>query len=145
MKIYLAGGMKNLSYEQQNRWRDDVKYAIYKQLTLQSRRINVEIINPIEFYNYVHPSHTTEKEVFNYDTRHVTSSDLIIVNANDPNSVGTSIEIGMAYKCNIPILIYNSNHSVLHEWWIHCSDRIFDSMDELIHYIMKYHLKWRTV
>ena len=52
-QIYLAGGMQDLSFEEQNTWRE----RICNQIIAMRRILNVNmkevnIINPVDYYNF---------------------------------------------------------------------------------------------
>lgn len=141
-QIYLAGGMQDLSFEEQNEWRE----RICDQIIAMSRILNgnmkeVNIINPVDYYSFQAELHDTEKEVVRFDTNFVRNSDLIIVNANDPKSIGTSIEIAIAYEHHIPVLILNTENKKLHAWWVQMTDKIFNDVDKLCEYVYAFYLK----
>lgn len=141
-QIYLAGGMQNLSFEEQNEWREDLCESIKNRcdaLRIDTKPVN--IINPVDYYNFKIVKHKTEKEVMKFDTRLVKNSNLIIVNANDPKSIGTSMEIAIAHEHNIPILILNKEDEKLHPWWVEMSDRVFQNCGGLCQYVVDFYLK----
>ena len=148
-QIYLAGGMQNLSFEKQLEWRDRFVAKTQEIVELSIDYgcdcfvPSVRFINPVRYYNYEHKKYDTEKEVMNFDTRLVKNSDLLIVNANDPNSIGTSMEIAIAHEHNIPILIFNEKDEDLHPWWIEMSDKIFKDEYDMYNYIVKFYLVHR--
>jgi nucleoside 2-deoxyribosyltransferase len=141
-QIYLAGGMQNLSFEEQNEWReklcDNIMIQCYK-INVDTKAVN--IINPVDYYNFDKKLHKTEKEVMNFDTNFVRNSDLIIVNANDPKSIGTSMEIAIAHEHRIPILILNDGTRKLHPWWTEMADRVFDDFETLCTYVVDFYIK----
>lgn len=145
-QIYLAGGMQNLSFEEQNQWREKLVAKVKLKAEVQIDCMcdisipNVHFINPVQYYNFKDSVHDTEKEIMNFDTRLVRNSDLIVVNANDPHSIGTSMEIAIAHEHNIPILILNEKDEGLHPWWIEMSDKIFKDVDSLYDYIVRFYL-----
>ena len=131
-QIYLAGGMQDLSFEEQNTWRE----RICNQIIAMRR-----ILNPVDYYNFQTELHDTEKEVMRFDTNFVRNSDLVVVNANDPKSIGTSMEIAIAYERHIPVLILNTEKKRLHAWWVQMSDKIFDDEKKLCTYIYDFYLR----
>lgn len=140
-KIFLSGGMANLSMEEQNGWREE--FTAYINTIDYCKTITEEhccVINPVAFYNYAEKTYDSLEEVFHFERRHVQSCDLLVVNANDPLSRGTSMEIAFAYDRDIPILILNEDNKRLYEWWEICADRIFDDMKKLQEYVYKYYL-----
>ncbi|MEE1445200.1 nucleoside 2-deoxyribosyltransferase [Faecalibacillus intestinalis] len=140
-QIYLAGGMQDLSFEEQNEWRKEICRCINSRCEKSLVDVKpVSIINPVDYYNFENDKHETEKEVMRFDTRLVKNSDLIIVNANDPKSIGTSMEIAIAYEHHIPVLILNKDIEPLHAWWIEMSDRVFRDSDSLCDYVTNFYL-----
>ena len=132
-KIYLSGGMKNISFEKQSEYRE------YIQKTLESFG-NCKVFNPIKYFNYQIQKHKTEKQVFLFELDNVRKSDLVIVNFNNPSSLGTMAEITVAYEHRIPIIGIRENNEELHAWHIEMCDVIFESVDEAIDYIKVYYL-----
>lgn len=141
-QIYLAGGMQNLSFEEQNEWRERLNnWLIARCKTSSGDMKPINIINPVDYYNFQEKLFDTDKEVMRFDTNFVRNNDLIIVNANDPKSIGTSMEIAIAYEHRIPILILNENKEMLHSWWIEMSDRVFTNLKELCEYVCDFYIK----
>lgn len=144
-QIYLAGGMQNLSFEEQNAWREEICRYINSRCEKSLVGVKpVNIINPVDYYNFENDKHETEKEVMRFDTRLVKNSDLIIVYANDPKSIGTSMEIAIAYENNIPVLILNDSNEKLHSWWIEMSDRVFTEYIGLCQYVVDFYLEMKS-
>lgn len=145
-QIYLAGGMQNLTFEEQNEWREKIvakvklRAEVQIDCTCDISIPSVHFINPVQYYNFKYPVHDTEKEIMNFDTRLVRNSDLIVVNANDPHSIGTSMEIAIAHEHDIPVLILAENGEKLHSWWVEMSDKIFNNADSLYDYIVRFYL-----
>lgn len=137
-KIYLAGGMGNLSWEAQTVWREVIEDIFHKND--DSFKFKLDIINPTDFYNFKATRHDTELEIMKYDLRHVKSSDLIIVNYNDPKSIGTAQELAVAYDRDIPIVGINTNED-LHPWLVSCVDKMFEDIVDAVNYIMDFYLR----
>lgn len=141
-QIYLAGGMQDLSFEEQNEWRERLSHLLVNRRRASSNNMKqINIINPVDYYNFQEKLFDTDKEVMRFDTNFVRNSNLIIVNANDPKSIGTSMEIAIAYEHHIPILILNENKEVLHSWWVEMSDRVFGDLKELCIYVCDFYIK----
>ncbi len=136
--IYLAGGMGNLSFEEQNQWR--VRIKCYLEDFVDSRLYKVYVINPVDYYNFQEKQHKSEREVMEFDLYKVRHSDLIIVNFNDPKSLGTVAELAVAHEHQIPIIGLNENKNELHPWCTELCNRIFDNMDEMLSYITEFYL-----
>ena len=137
-RIYLAGGMSGLSWEEQTAWR----LFIYNEMLVFSDNydVDVEVTDPTDYYNFKEPKHKSEKEVRNFDLYKLKRSNLIIVNFNAPNSIGTAQELAVAYEHKIPVIGLNKENCELHPWLVECCERIFDDIDELIQYVQDFYL-----
>lgn len=141
LKVYLAGAMSGLTFEEMNTWRIDVKKKLEHMADYQGRSINV--INPVVYYNFVRPQHKNEREVMQYDLNHAKSSDLVVVNLkNLDTSIGTIIELYEAYTRNIPVLAFGDSTTYLnlHPWVKECITRLDTSANNLAYYIKNFYL-----
>lgn len=139
IKIYLSGSMSGVSWEEQTKWRN----AIINEIKYGSYHIekDVKFFNPTDFYNFEEIRHKSEKEVMNFDLNALRKSDLVIVNYNDPKSIGTAIEIALAKEYNIPVVGLNKDKIELHPWLTELTDRMCDSMRELADYVAEFYLQ----
>lgn len=139
VNIYLSGGMGDISYEEQMKWRLQVINAIlygdygYKMTPL--------FFNPPEYYNFEEKRHKTEREIFEFELNQVRKSDLIIVNFNVPYSIGTAMELAIAKEHHIPVIGLNKDKVDLHPWLIECCTRICDDMHELVDHVTNFYLQ----
>lgn len=133
MQIYLSGAMQDASIEKQTKNRKYIKET-FKDYS------NVEVFNPYEYFNYQNRFHQSEKEVMNFELRNTRNSSLLIYEEQGIKSIGSSMEIAVAYENNIPILILNENCLVLHPWINEMSDRVFTDINDMIDYIKWYYL-----
>lgn len=140
-QIYLAGGMCNLTAEEQILWRNLISEDLhtYNNFNLNSK-YNLNILKPTDFYNFENVEYKSQKEVMRFDLNLVRNSDLIIVNFNDPKSIGTAMELFCANELNIPIIGLNENNNELHPWLAECCTRICDSYAELMEHLEKFYL-----
>lgn len=137
-KIYLAGGMGNLSFKEQNIWRKCIKNSLLPYMK-QSQK--VEVINPVDYYNFEKKEYKTQREIIEFDLHNVRTADLIIVNFNDKQSIGTAVELGVARENKIPIVgICTEDISNLHPWLVELCSRVCDSIDEAVIYVNKFYL-----
>ena len=132
-KIFLSGAMSGLSHEQQWAWRKEVdnklsnfRYGWYRE---------PEFFNPCMYYDIYDKYHKTEKEHFEFDTYNLRKSDLVIVNFNEPKSIGTAMELMLAKELHIPVIGLNEDGKELHPWLVECCNRICDDMDELVDHV----------
>ena len=137
-RIYLAGGMSGLSWEEQTAWRTKICNEMYD--FCDNYDVDVEAIDPTDYYNFKEPKHKSEKEVRNFDLHKLRRSDLVIVNFNSPNSIGTAQELAVAYEHRIPVIGLNEKNCELHPWLVECCERIFDDIEDLIEYVQDFYL-----
>ena len=136
VKFYMAGGMAGLSVEEQMEWRKDIK-----------KRINNSLIHdPTYFFQppyYYQPDgdyHRSEREGRDFDLNRLRHSDIVIVNFNVPNSIGTAQELAVAYEHRIPVIGLNENKNKLHPWLYECCTRICETREELVEHIVNFYL-----
>lgn len=134
-KIYLAGGMSNIPFSEADSWRNNIsnRFTSYDS--------SIQLINPNFYYNTLNPaSYDSEREVREFDLYKVRNSDLIIVNFNDPNSIGTAQELAIAAEYRIPVIGLNERNLNLHPWLTECCNKIFKDMGRLVEYVYEYYL-----
>lgn len=138
IKIYLSGGMGNLSFEEQSKWRKQVIDAIrFGDYHCEKKPV---FFNPVDYYNFTEVRYKSEREVMEFDLNALRNSDLVIVNFNDPNSVGTISELAIAKELHIPIIGINKNHYNLHPWLIEFVTRMCDDIREAVEYTVDFFL-----
>ena len=140
--IYLSGGMASFgkeNFSKSNDWRVYIKYVLEHTDTSKYR---VNAYNPNDYYSFYDDDiwKISDKEIMEYDLYRLRKSDLLIVNFNDKNSLGTMSEIAIAYDRNIPIIGLDENKQVLHSWQLEMCNKIFNYKDELLDYVEKYYL-----
>lgn len=142
MKIYLAGKMSGLTYEEMNEWRKDLRNKLNEAASYHDKKVNV--INPVLYYNFEEKRHQSEIEVEEFDLAHVISSDIIIVNLEGlKDSIGTIIELHDArYHHRIPIIAFGDKelYDNLHPWVKNDITRVETNMDDVISYIRDFYL-----
>lgn len=139
-KIYLSGGMSMLSFEKQTLWRRRVVNAIWCEEYEHGCK-RASFFDPTMYYSLEEQEHRSEREVFEFDLNAVRKSDLIIVNFNQPNSIGTAMELMLAKELRIPVIGLNEDGVEIHPWLECCCTRICDNMNELINHIVEFYLK----
>ena len=137
VKIYLSGGMGNLSFEEQSRWRKQVTMAIKENYDCAKKPI---FFNPVNYFNFESVRYKTQREVMQFDLNGLRHCDLVIVNFNDPNSIGTCAELAIAYDMKIPIVGINKDGNELHPWLECFCDRMCDSIREAVEYVVDFYL-----
>lgn len=136
-KIYLSGGMGSLSMEEQSRWRKQIINEITINRHCEKKPI---FFNPVDYYNFKENRHKTEKEIVEFDLNAVRNSDLIIVNFNDPKSIGTCAELAIAYDKHIPIIGINKDNLELHPWLTTFTTRMCEDIKEAVEYTVDFFL-----
>lgn len=140
IKIYTAGKMAGLTYEEQMNWR----YRIQEYIRRRTNR-KITFVHPPMFYTYDSAYHKTELEVKNWDINQVRDSDIVIVNLDGVNSsVGTHFELSMVDAINsfgnkhIYLIGVGESNEVLHPW-IECSlHRHEKDFEDAAEYICEY-------
>lgn len=138
VKIYLSGGMGDLSWEEQSKWRKQVQDAIkYGDKDCSKKPI---FFNPINYYNFEEVRHRSEREIMEFDLNALRNSDLVIVNFNDPKSLGTCSELAIAYELKIPVVGIRKNKQELHPWLVEFTTRMCESIREAVDYTIDFYL-----
>lgn len=138
--IYLCGGMGSFGKErfnESNEWRVDIKEKLE-----DISGGKVVAINPNDHFSFLNDSNINEREVMEYDLHRVRESDLIIVNFNDPKSIGSAAEMAIAYDRRIPILglCEDCEAEELHPWLREFCNKIFTDREELLLYVCKHYI-----
>ena len=74
------------------------------------------------------------------DLSKLRKSDLVIVNFNDPKSLGTCAELAIAYNMKIPIVGINENNQELHPWLNEFTMRMCSDIREAVDYTVEFFL-----
>ena len=96
-KIYTAGKMTGLTYEEQIGWREELGRAI-RMKSDQS----VVVINPPKYYNPLDQNASrVEMEAKEWDLSQIADSDIVVFNLQDiETSIGTIYELGFVNALN---------------------------------------------
>ena len=141
LKIYLAGKMGGLDFESMNQWRKRIKNNLNFVAEYRDYRLNV--VNPVDFYNFESVRYQSDREVKEYDLAHVLSSDLIIVNLEGlATSDGTKYELHDARKANIPVIAFGEYklYEELHSWTKDNITRVEKNMEDVVEYIKDFYM-----
>ena len=127
--FYLGGGMTNLPPDERNGWRVEME-------ELFSEYYHVNVFNPCNHWD-VDGFIANDREVMNYDLRKLKNSDVLVVNFNDPASLGTMAEIATAYEVRIPIIgiCPAENWGDVHPWAKLMCDRVFETIEDAYEYL----------
>ena len=141
LKIYLAGKMGGLDFESMNQWRKRIKNILNFIAEYRDYRLNV--VNPVDFYNFESVRYQSDREVKEYDLAHVLSSDLVIVNLDGlATSDGTKYELHDARKANIPVIAFGEYklYEELHSWTKDNITRVEKNMEDVVEYIKDFYM-----
>lgn len=139
VNIYLSGAMSGLTLEEQTKWRKQIHDAIlYEGHDMFYKPV---FIDPTMYYGFDDVRHKSEREAMNFDLYKVRESDLMVVNFNKPDSLGTAMEMAIAYEYRIPIIGLNKDGVELHPWLECMCDRICDDMREVVTHVVEFYLK----
>lgn len=139
-KIYLCGGMSGLSQAEQSKWRWNVIKGIEDGDKYYGYKYEPDFFNPMVYYNLTDNEHKLEREPFEFDLYNLRNSNLVIANFNAPGSIGSAMEIAIAFENRIPVVGLNKNGYELHPWLEESCIRMCDNMDELIEHVALYYL-----
>lgn len=142
LKIYEAGKMGGLTFNEMNDWRVSLKKILNRASILANYKLTV--INPVDFYNFEQVRYQSDIEVQNFDLAHVITSDLIVVNLEGLNSSdGTKIELFEAnYNRRIPVIAFGKYelYENLHPWIKNSITRVEETMEDVANYICDFYL-----
>lgn len=142
LKIYLAGKMSGLTYDEMNEWRKKMRDKLIEISSFYDKKVN--IINPVLYYNFEEKRHQSETEVEEFDLAHVISSDIIVVNLNGlSNSIGTIIELHDAhYHHKIPVIAFGDKkvYESLHPWVKNDITRVEKDIVSVVNYIRDFYM-----
>jgi len=135
IKVYLAGKMSGLSFEEMNNWRETAT----KMFNHYSDKIHTE--NPCKYYNFEIDINTyTQNEVKEFDLWLVKNSDIVLVNLDFPDSIGTAIEMHMSHdEWNIPVIGFGTRENV-HPWMLLSLTKLCETMEDAIDHILKFYV-----
>lgn len=100
--------MSGLSFNEMIIWRKELKVQL--QFAAQNSGYRIQVINPVDFYNFEENRHQSEDEIEDFDLAHVITSDIIVVNLDGlSSSDGTKLK----YMMQIIITEYQLLHLVI--------------------------------
>jgi nucleoside 2-deoxyribosyltransferase len=137
LKCYLAGRMSGLTFEQMNSWREKTTKLLKEK---SDNTIHTE--NPCHYYSFeLEPSTYTEKEVKEFDLFLVKNCDIVLVNLNFADSIGTAIETHMAHDVwDIPVIAVKSKNNISHPWIDLSVTKFCETIEEAVDHIVEFYL-----
>ena len=137
VKIYLCGGMSALDIEEQKKWRKQIMDAVKYNYDCSKKSV---FFDPTQYYGFEETRHLTEREVLEFDLNALRNSDLVIVNFNDPNSIGMTAELAIAKDRGIPVIGINKDNKELHPWLIEFTTRMCKDVRDAVEYTAEFFL-----
>lgn len=138
-KVYLAGPMNKLSYEEAGAWREraqrelaEVGIAAYSPLrdkeflagTVIDSKVDTQVPHPL----------TTSRGIVTRDHRDCTTADVVLVNFSgfDGISLGSIVEMGWAWDRRIPVVVVcpPNNPHITHPFGAELFNFRVDTLDE---------------
>ena len=139
--VYISGSITGLKSKEEVDYRYTIKKKLEDGNDLYNYKQKVSVFNPIEFFNYIDErNYVSEKQVMNYELDKLRKSDLLIVDFQNPKSLGTMSEMSIAYEHRIPIIGLNLNSYDIHPWQKEMCDLVFYNYNQMISYIIGYYL-----
>ena len=133
-KIYLSGAITGLAFMEANGWRKDIETAVAQYVDSNKK---ITFFNPVTKF----ASCLEERFPFRRDISELKRSDLMILNiSQNPGSIGSNIEVGIAYENNIPIILYNPDKKKIHPWHLEIADAVITDIRELVYFLKDYYL-----
>ena len=144
-EIYLAGKCKDLTFDDCNNWRSEIKKELEQEYSnskykVSAFRYKVSVFNPNDYFNYFEKLHKTNKQIKDFYFSRLDRCDLVIVNLNNSNSsVGTGQELQRAVDKNIPIIGFGTTE--MYPWEVESDCQVvFDTLEECLAYVKYYYL-----
>lgn len=134
--IYLSGGMSGLSLAEQIHWRNQIKDALKYQFQPVKTPI---VFSPPDYYSVFENNHTCEREAMEFDLAQLRKSDVVVVNFNNPHSIGTAMELAIAKELRIPVIGFNANPD-LHPWLLECCTRVCSGLKGAVEHLVQFYL-----
>lgn len=125
------------NFDESNNWRVYCVKAFNECITDYA----ITTVNPNNFFNFLdEPEYESHAEVMDFDLFKLRRADLLLVNFNDPQSLGSMSEMAIAYDRRIPIIGINESGYELHPWQTAMCERIFNTIDKALDYIEDFYL-----
>ena len=125
-------------FDESNEWRLDIKRRVE-----ENSNNKVKCCNPNDHFNFLDDyGYKTQREIMNFELHKIRNSNALIVNFNDPKSIGSACEMAVASENRIPIigLCENGEENIIHPWLKEFCERIFTDREELILYMIRHYV-----
>lgn len=119
LKVYLAGKMSGLSWDEMQQWRREFSQHVNEHTYNCNMQNKVRIFNPCDYYNPLLSKDDDDgfidREAMQFDIYHLKDSDIVVANL-DGDSIGTAMEVAIAKDNGIPVIGICHDKSTLHPW-----------------------------
>ena len=125
-------------FDESNEWRLDIKRRVE-----ENSYNKLKCCNPNDHFNFLDDyGYKTQREIMNFELHKIRNSNALIVNFNDPKSIGSACEMAVASENRIPIigLCENGEENIIHPWLKEFCERIFTNREELVLYMFKHYI-----
>lgn len=125
-------------FDESNEWRLDIKRRVE-----ENSNNKLKCCNPNDHFNFLDDyGYKTQREIMNFELHKIRNSNALIVNFNDPKSIGSACEMAVASENRIPIigLCENGEENIIHPWLKEFCERIFTNREELVLYMFKHYI-----
>lgn len=136
VRVYLSGAMSGISFEEQSKWRNNLINEIKYNRDCDK---TVHFFNPVNYYNFEEKNHKSEKEIMEFDLYNLRNSNLVVVNLNNPSSIGTAMELMLAKERNIPVIAFGIGEQEVHPWILETCTRICDNLRDVVNHIVDFY------
>lgn len=111
LRVFLSGGMSGLSHKEMTQWRNDLSKAFAYHM--------VKPISPTDYFVIKKFDDDNEREAFIFDIHQVRNSDVVVVNLDKLDSIGTAQEVMIAYEYKKPIIAiaHRDKWELAHSWY----------------------------
>ncbi len=144
LNIYLAGKMGGLTHFEMNSWRKIFSSTMGIGFNIIN---NINIINPVEFYNFEIDRDFTDKEVREFDLNAVRNSDIVVVKLSNGhfNSLGTAQELMLANELKIPVIgiCPQEELDTVHPWMKLSVSKMCNYVEDAVEYINEFYIRMR--
>ena len=134
--------MSGASFDEMNNWRQELKTQLL--LAAEISGYQIQVMNPVDYYNFKEKKYQSEAEVMEYDLAHATTSNIVVVNLDGLNSSdGTKIELHDAmYHNRIPVIAFGDKklYENLHPWIKENITRVEESIEDVVRYIQEFYM-----
>ena len=132
--VYLAGGITGLTIEEATEWR-----KLARDLFTTFGEKHFTCFLPTDHYSsFISSSNVNERAAMDYDLYRLRCSDVMLINMNNPESLGTMAEISLAYALRIPMVAYADKKIVnkIHPWQECMINEWFSNLGDAVDYII---------